>query len=315
MAVTHEETSLVKETPCADGSSDSTSPGYCSKDDYSSSTIIEASSELCDQLSSVPVFLTTGSKASSTAQSSALVTPEKNITANNCRILEIESSLNKSVNSHTQKRRKSIGTPVISLIDEENCIAPSASIPTRQTLSLVNAKEATNGNELGSHKKSKSTLPQLHTSNLDSSCLLTVPLIEKKLQIACSLCKNPLGRPENHLYIACSLTSSLKVHLRSLLQQRLKAYANDTSSVPVVITSTSYIDQRLYNSINGSSPEQGIWCEEDGCVFRSIFCPFCSNPDNLLGVQILATNSSNSQLLDKACLCINKHPYCSVFRS
>ncbi|KAF7829472.1 regulator of telomere elongation helicase 1-like protein isoform X1 [Senna tora] len=286
VAVTHEETSFVKETLCKNGTSDPASPGYCSKDNYCSSTIIEASPKLGhgDQLSILPFSLTNGSKASSTAQSSISVTPQKDVIANSFHVLEVESSLNRSVNSHTQKRRKSRDIPFISLIEEENYIAPCATIPSRHTVSSAIVKEETNGNELGFHKNSKSNSP--------------IPLM-KKLQIFCSLCKTPLGRPENHLYITCSLTSSSKVHLRSLLKQRLKAYPDDTLSVPVIITGTSFVDHRICNRINGSSPEQGIWCQEDGCVFRTICCPFCCNTDNLLGVQIMATNASNSQLLDK----------------
>lgn len=314
MADTHEETSLVKETPCIDGGSNLASPCYSSKDDYTSSTIIEASCESRDQLSILPIFLTNGNKASSTAQSSISVTPEKDVTVNSCHIVEIESSLNRSVNSHTQKRRRSMNIPFINLTEDENYIAPCASTPTRDTVRSVNLKEATDGNEFDSHKSSKSNSPQLQTSNLTGSYLLTVPLMEKRLQIFCSLCKNPLGLPENHLYITCSLTSSSKVYLGSLLKQRLQAYTDDTlRSIPVIITGISYVNHRICN--NGSAPEQGIWCQEDGCVFRTIFCPFCNNPKNLLGVQIMATNASNSQLLDKVCLCMNKHLFALVLKS
>ncbi|KAL1099865.1 hypothetical protein V6Z11_D05G189700 [Gossypium hirsutum] len=48
--------------------------------------------------------------------------------------------------------------------------------------------------------------------------------------------------------------------------------------------------------------EQGTWREEDGCVFKKVFCPFCTNPNNCLGVQIKAADEKNVQLLNKVML-------------
>ncbi|KAI9113138.1 hypothetical protein K1719_015663 [Acacia pycnantha] len=190
-AVIHEEVSLVKKSPL-DGGTVPASPGYGCKDDDSSSTLIEAPSKLNDQ-SVLPISSSIG-----------------------------KSSLDRSVNSHTQKRRKSMDIPFINLIEEENYITPCASIPSRHTVSLVNVNE------------------------------------------------------------------------------RLKAYNDDDlRSVPIIITCISYVDQRICDRVDGSVPEQGIWCPEDGCVFRSMFCCFCSKPNNLLGVQTMATDASNSHLLDK----------------
>ena len=299
VATTHEESSIVNETPCIDVDSDPGSPGY-SKDDNSGSTIIEASAQFSNHLSSLPVSLTNGSKCSSRVQSSITVTPEKNVIASNTP--EMESSMDMSVNSHYQKRRKPMFSPFINLIEEENLnyIAPCANTLTTYTKSSLDFREAAHGIEYGFKRDVKSNTPQLPASNLPGSCSLTFPLLDKRLQIFCSLCKNPLGRPENHPYLTCSLILSSKVHLRTLLKQRLKTYTSDTlKSVPVILTDSSFVDQRICNRIPSSALEQGIWCVEDGCVFSSIFCPFCSNTNNLLGVQIMATNSSNIQLLDK----------------
>ncbi|PNY10732.1 fanconi anemia group J protein [Trifolium pratense] len=219
---THDETSIVKESPCLDIGSDAGSSDY-SKNDNSDSTIIEASARFAmDRLSSFPVSSTTGSKVSMT------VTPEKSVTANN--IPETESSLNLSVNSHNQKRRKSMVIPFVNLIEEENNDASCASTPTWCTKSSLEVREATHRTECSYGKILNSQSPQLPTNNIPGSC--SVPLLDK-------------------------------------------------SRIPK------------------STQEQGIWCPEDGCVFSTIFCPFCSNTNNLLGVQIMATNSSNVQLLDK----------------
>ncbi|KAL2319169.1 hypothetical protein Fmac_033045 [Flemingia macrophylla] len=202
----------------------------------------------------------------------------------------MESSFNLSVNSHNPKRRKAMVTPFINLVEEENFIAPCASPLTRYRKSSVDVREITQGSECGFER-------MFLTRNIPGPCSPTAPPLDKKLQIFCSLCKSPLGRPENHLYLTCSLNSSSKVHLRSVLKQRMKVCTTD--SVPVIITDSLFVDQRISNGIPKSAPEQGIWCPEDGCVFSSIFCPFCSNINNLLGVQIMATDSSNVQLLDK----------------
>ncbi|KAK7321841.1 hypothetical protein VNO77_32829 [Canavalia gladiata] len=276
MAVPYEETSIVKETPCKDVGRDPSSPD-CSKDDNSGSTIVEAFAQFPDHLPSLSMSLTNGSKNSSRAQSSITITPKRNVTTND--ISEMESSLNLSVNSHNQKRRKPMVTPFINLIEDS-----------------IDAGEITHGCEYGFESTLKSN-SSLLTSNIPGSCPLSVPLLDKRLQIFCSVCRSPLGRPENHLYLTCALISSSKVHLRSLLKQRLETCTSDT--LPVIITDSSFVDQRICNRIPKSAPEQGIWCAEDGCVFSTVFCPFCSNTNTLLGVKILATNSSNVQLLDK----------------
>ncbi|KAK7283806.1 hypothetical protein RIF29_13552 [Crotalaria pallida] len=296
LSMTNEEISIVKETPCLDLGFYPGSPG--SKNDNSGSTIFEASAHFPDHLSSLPMFSTPESKNSSRAQSLVTVTPEKSGTKYN--IPEMESAFSLSVNSHNQKRRKSILAPFINHVEEENYIAPCASTLTRHLKSSANVREVTNGTENGFERNSVSNSPQLLTTNLAGPCSLTAPLMDKRLQIFCSLCKNPLGRPENRLYLTCSLVSSSKVHLRSLLQQNMETNRADTlESVSVIITDSSFVDQRICNRIPKSAPERGIWCEEDGCVFGTIFCPFCTNANNMLGVQVMATNSSNTQLLDK----------------
>lgn len=287
---THDETPTIKESPSSHIASDAGS-AYYSKDDNSDCTIIEASDQFAmDHSSSFPVSSTTGSKISNT------VTPEKSVTANNIP----ESSLNSSVNSHNQKRRKPTVVPFINLIEEENHEASCVSTPKWYTKSSVEVREATHETECSLGRISNSQSPQLPTSNLPGSCSLTIPLLDKRLLLFCSLCKNPLGRHENHLSLTCSLISSSIVHLRFLLKKRLATYTADAEKrVPVIVTDSSFVDQRVCNRIPKSTQEEGIWCPEDGCVFSTIFCPFCSNTNNLLGVQIMATNSSNAKLLDK----------------
>jgi len=298
---THDETPIVKESPSSHIASDAGSAEY-SKDDNSDCTIIKASDQFAmDCLSSFPVSSTTGSKISNT------VTPEKSVTANNIP----ESSLNLSVNSHNQKRRKPTVVPFINLIEEENHDASCVSTPKWYTKSSVEVREAPHETDCSLGRILNSQSPQLPTSNLPGSCSLTIPLLDKRLLLFCSLCKNPLGRHENHLSLKCSLISSSIVHLRFLMEKRLATYTADgEKSVPVIVTDSSFVDQRVCNRIPKSTQEEGIWCPEDGCVFSTIFCPFCSNTNNLLGVQIMATNSSNAKLLDKVNFTTNiRQPY------
>ncbi|CDY29510.1 BnaA06g14600D [Brassica napus] len=63
-------------------------------------------------------------------------------------------------------------------------------------------------------------------------------------------------------------------------------------------TNCASVNQRLCRS-SESAKGQGVWCQQDGCVFNTIFCPFCSIPNRCLGVQVKATDSSNVHFLSK----------------
>ncbi|VVA92007.1 unnamed protein product [Arabis nemorensis] len=196
------------------------------------------------------------------AESSAILTPERYSIVNSS--LEAESTLNKSVNSHALKRRKFTGSPVIIDLEEENSDAPS-------------------------------TKPPDHTRKIEFGFGSSEPRSKNYYKVSCSLCKNPLG---HHSYLNCMLTSSSKKHLLSLLKETSSGagYAEMSTSVSVVMTDCSLVHQRLCGSLEGS---KGVWCEEDGCVFNTIFCPFCSIPNTCLGVKIMATDSSNVQFQSK----------------
>ncbi|KAM4130138.1 hypothetical protein ACJW30_01G078200 [Castanea mollissima] len=298
------DVSIVKETPC------STSPGSLSKDENSCSTIIEDSTEFPDHVSVHSICLASQGKSLSGAQCSVVVTPEKNITTNTYSSMpDMESSLNLSVNSHTQKRRKSMGTPLINLIEDEQSDAPNAITPvyTGLTRSSMASKDANRRIEFGfesscaEHKSKKFSVSRLLTKdNYVASCVPPIPFVEKRLQISCFFCKSPLGLPENHLYVMCLLTSSSKVHLASVLKEKLEPHhVNTPTSIQVVMTDILSVHPQLYTRTSEGALGQGVWCEEDGCVFNTIFCPFCSNPNSCLGVQIVATDASNVHLLNK----------------
>ncbi|KAG7597750.1 Helicase superfamily 1/2 ATP-binding domain DinG/Rad3-type, partial [Arabidopsis suecica] len=203
------------------------------------------------------------------AESSVIVTPERySIGDTRNSTLEAESPLNMSVNSHALKRRKFTTSPIIIDLEEENSNAPD-------------------------------TRPEDHTS-FTRRIEFGFPEVDQRvMRISCSLCRSSLGHPENHSYPKCLLTSSSKTYLLSLLKETSgTGSAEMPTSVSVIMTDCSLVNQRLCIS-SEISKGLGIWSEQDGCVFKTIFCPFCSVPNTCLGVQVMATDSSNVQFMSK----------------
>ncbi|KAG7597747.1 ATP-dependent helicase C-terminal [Arabidopsis suecica] len=277
------ETSFVKETSGMINGISVASPCSCSMNESSSPATVGLRSprspdQLLKQHISTPVFR----KSPLGTESSVVATSERYSFGDTRSLtLEAESSFNMSVNSQAWKRRKFTSSPVIDL-EDENSDAPSTR-PSDHT-SLTRKIEFGFG----------STEPRSQNYNIYS-----FPEVNQKVQLSCSLCRSPLGRPENHSYLNCLLTSSSKKHLLSLLTKTSGTGAAEMpTSVSIIMTDCSLVNQRLCRKFEGSKG-QGIWCEQDGCVFNTIFCPFCSIPNTCLGVQVMATDSSNVQFLSK----------------
>ncbi|PWA89161.1 RAD3-like DNA-binding helicase protein [Artemisia annua] len=194
---------------------------------------------------------------------SAFTTPKKQQISHN------RSPLYSSVNSHVHKRRKA-----------------SASVTVK-----MEQYDSPDPKEIN-----KFSVPQ--------SCILDVPeassttcgdVTQKELKISCSLCRHPLGLVENNYLVSCSVTSLSMVHLATIW----KGIAAGPTSVPVVVSDISLVDRRILERTSESGIGQGIWSKEDGCVFNTIFCTFCSNQDSCLGLHVVATDSANVQFLNK----------------
>ncbi|WCJ44724.1 hypothetical protein M5689_025378 [Euphorbia peplus] len=259
-----------------------------------SSTVIQASVEFTDQMSSYSV--------SRKAQCSPTVTPIKDTALNTPNLIpEAESALNLSVNSH-HKKRKFSGSPLVYLCEGEPD-SPNGHTPNSSVRDTIADRDTTRRIEFGCVTKSQFSPVQ----NSSPLCISSDPAAKQKLKICCSVCKSPLGLLENELYVRCTITSSTKVHLMSLVKERLDLCTENTSTcIPVLMADFSEVNQCLCNNINQKdNPGRGIWSEEDGCVFSSISCPFCSS-SNCLGVQIMATDSSNIQLLNKILLYLDR---------
>lgn len=299
------EVSIVKQTPYS-SSNITGSPWSFSKDETSASTIIQASSGVPDQFSPDTMSLTNYNKNSSNAQCSIAVTPQKNTAMNtSSSIPEMESSVSLSVNSCSLKRRKSVcSSPLVCHIEEyHDTVDSNASDSTIFIRNSTANGDANRRIDFGfgtkrAEEKSELNVPQVLTTN--NSIMSSDPIMDKRLRIYCSFCKNALGLPENHQYVICYLTSSSKIHLEYIHEKILKPLPmSKLKGIPVLVTDISSVHQKLcHRTLEGGS-EQGIWSEKDGCVFNTIFCPFCSVDDNCLGVEVKATNASNIHLLNK----------------
>ncbi|XVE56290.1 hypothetical protein DITRI_Ditri03aG0226800 [Diplodiscus trichospermus] len=294
---------MVKETPFPDSGISGASPGSLSKNGNSDSTIIHASTKSPGQFLFHPMSLTGLNDVPSINESTTMFTPGKDANQNTSSLIpKLESPLNLSVCSYIQKGRKFMASPFINLVDEEGTDT-STQIPGCTSFEgLANIdipRRIEFGFETSSEEKNtQSNVPlQLETDKTIFSC----PVMDKRLQISCLLCKSPLGRPENNMHPSCSLTVTSKVYLLSVYKE-IWCASNKLKTVSVIITDISSVDPRLCSRNLEDDREQGIWCENDGCVFKNVFCPFCSNPNNCLGVQIKAADEKNVQLINKILL-------------
>lgn len=216
---------------------------------------------------------------------------------------EKQSAVNSSVNSHTQKRKKISDVPSTKLFQTESDIIDCQTLlrnSIKDPKCVIDLEaEPSSSNKRILESCSDQCLPQ--ESDKVSSDLY----VEKKLKIRCSACKCPLGSPENDFTVTCSLTSYSKIHLTSLLNNSLESAVPDRSpSTSVLMADVSLFGKNICDNRNfegASAPRSGVWCEQDGCVFKSIYCPSCSSPKVCLGVQILATDSLKMNLLNKVC--------------
>ncbi|KAF5740961.1 Fanconi anemia group J protein isoform X2 [Tripterygium wilfordii] len=311
MEFSHEvlEISTVKETPVMDGSITMASLGSLSRNGHCNSMSTQVNTKYKDEVASRSMYLENQTKAPHRAQRSAEVTPEKESTGiTSILTVDVESSFNLSTNSHTQKRRKFINSTLVDLtgeqpdgLDTQTCCRTGVLKSSMANGDITRRIEFGFEDSGSRHQFAKSNSPGsplLNSSVVSSSSsgLFT----DRMLQFSCSLCRSPLGLPENNLYVRCSITSTSKVHLVTLVKERSEHHDVNTSTcIPVVMADISLVDRRLFLKNLQGHPGQGVWCQEDGCVFSTIFCPFCSTTRNSLGVQIMATDASNVQLLNK----------------
>lgn len=227
------------------------------------------------------------------------VTPKKDESGNTSSIVR-DSAFSASVNSHTLKRR-SISSSVLNLDRVSSRMEfgfETDHLESKSMKSSMSALVAKNDDVTSHSMKSSMSVARNDDVTSHSS---SNPIMDKSLRISCSLCNTSVAHPDNNPYIRCSITSSSKVHLASLLKKTSETVQANVPNIPIIMTDVQSVHPRLCNRslVPASSGQQGVWCEEDGCVYNNIFCPFCIAPKNCLGVQIVASNASNVQLLSK----------------
>ncbi|KAI3949714.1 hypothetical protein MKX01_040931 [Papaver californicum] len=273
-----ESPAVKRNSGVADTDSNSmSSPADLYKEGNLSSTVVEATNDLWDQQSTHLRSLENSNGGISQGAFAMEITPERGISNDLFNLTsEIETSLSMS--------------PVSSLFP--NSQTDQFQTPDDKPHSSMRSIGASNRRikfgfdaDCTECDCEKFNVPEtVVVNNSSAPSLSSNTATDKILYVCCSICESSLGLPENDYLVTCSLTSSSKVYLPSVLRNGLDSLSiNEPESVPVVISHVSSVDRRLYN----------------GCVFSTIFCPFCTAPKSLLGLHVMATDAPNMRLLNK----------------
>uniref|UniRef100_A0ACD5XZB6 Uncharacterized protein n=1 Tax=Avena sativa TaxID=4498 RepID=A0ACD5XZB6_AVESA len=267
-----------------------------------------------DQVVDVSASLSTVNRNHSCVSTSA-GTPER--TSDRGYHLDHESSVNKSVNSHYQKRRRlSIPVNCYTYTEHSNPSNPSSTsfCNTDCAVRLVPGDlKRTDGLCCKSMKNSRCENFKLEScpKSLEFSSNKSTG---KKLRIHCTRCKEPLGLEKDGFLVSSSLASPSKIYLTYLLRHGLSGvgFTQDLMPSPpavvnVIVCDASSLNQEILRKFcsEGSAHNSGVWSEKDGCVYKPITCPFCPCENafaTVLGAQVLATDASNLQSLDEVLL-------------
>ncbi|KAL9248843.1 Fanconi anemia group J protein-like protein [Drosera capensis] len=300
------QVSVVKETP---GLYDSQghSPGSSSKDENSGSNVFHSPTEFQDSklLHTVSSVTFPCMKTCTFAE-----TPRSNISRNTNQMpLGTDLPQVMTANSYAQKRRKPLHSS-LSTLDHAKCeqLLVEKYHPTQLMRSFTDFK--TDTHRLGYGLKTSPSSYKSENLNVlghsmmagDSEpCFDAGALHDQRLPIYCSICSSPLGLPENQFYVSCSSTSLAKAALTSIFKKHVQNSAGTLSAaVELLVADPASVNKLLCSRSHIDTPGQGIWNKDDGCVYDTIFCPFCSPPNSsCLGVQAMATDASNAPMLNK----------------
>lgn len=200
--------------------------------------------------------------------------------------LESGTSLNNSVNSYGQKRRPSLDLHEF--------------IHSKLDLS-VSLESETEGNNRGSKSFPRTFSMSKHQisagldldhkngSNID---------FDREMNISCSSCRSQLALPENNYHFPCTLASTSKSYLLTYESRCASTCStsimteNRCEPMSVLLTDISFINKRCIKQ------SKDVWCEQDGCVYRTISCFSCA-VDTYLGLQVIAADAQNHHLINK----------------
>ncbi|CAA6655856.1 unnamed protein product [Spirodela intermedia] len=256
--------------------------GLVSQDNKPHADVVQDHSKVIDQVS----FASDSSSNEILLESSCSVTYLEERLHDGVRNSEVEASL--SVNTRCHKRR------MMTEFQLGNCTRSCSFDCAGEESRYILDDENTTTKPRDSKDRS------LKLEHQEPLPLSSDPITEKKLHLCCSACRSSLGLSENSFLLCLSFV--LKNGLTSTLSPE-SLLRTELTKVPVVIIDISSVDRRvLSRRIFGESLQPDIWSEEDGCVFRVIYCPFCITSATCLGLQIMATDASNAHLLNKVLL-------------
>ncbi|KAF8759327.1 hypothetical protein HU200_010368 [Digitaria exilis] len=225
-----------------------------------------------------------------------------------------ESLINRSVNSHCEKKRR-LSSPGSFCTYSEHSNSPSKS-QCRTGYDVTIAHGDLNSNAEPCCKNM--SMSRCENVRLERHCraekVSEKTLIQKKLHISCFRCKTALGLEQDGL-VTCSRSASSKFYLAHVLRHGLSTVgfpeddfsASTPAEVQVVECDASSLNQNIFGKFGSQSSchHSGVWSPKDGCVYKAVTCPFYSSEKacaTILGVQVLATDKPNQQLVEKVLL-------------
>jgi hypothetical protein len=224
------------------------------------------------------------------------ICPQKNLPMTPC-----SSDVNNNLVSEMKTfSSNSIGKPVVT---EDDPLVRSLSY---EFLACSDINKSSNcegslGNMLGETK------PQ-HQSETSSGnhCFPDTGPNEVYSRTVCCRCRTLLVKEE----YACvhPMVSLKKKFLAGLVDEKRSGSSELTN---LLVYDMSMLDTHvLLSSVDRSQTDkfsQGVWVEEDGCVYKPLFCPSCKF-EHCIGACVLAANRLNMDLVDKVGLtdcCLN----------
>lgn len=212
----------------------------------------------------------------------------------------------------------------ISICNQSVCKLVPNSTTRSSVIEGVNGSGDRYGVLLQSQSMESSMLQAQNLQSDTSTCLLehhsestsshNTNTTEKICLVSCSYCGNSFGLPEKQFLVSCIVTSLSKSHFNILENRNQECLPigdniqDRTARTPVIISDIKCLNQHFsrtdpspgsLTSSKADNQKKSKWVEEDGCVFRALFCPQCQASNACVGVHVMATDVSNISLLDK----------------
>jgi len=220
-----------------------------------------------------------------------------------------ETLINRSVNSHCEQKRRLRSPMSCCTYSDHSNSASKSHCHTDYAVNILHGELNRNA-ELYCKNMSMS-----RCENVELERKYTAEEVsektpkQKKLLISCIRCKTALGLEQDGFLVTCSQSSSSKFYLAFLLRHGLSTIGFPEDGLPestpaeieLLECDASSLNQNIFGKF--SSHHSGVWSAKDGCVYKAVTCPFCFSENAcatmILGVQVLATDKPNQQLVQK----------------